>query len=271
LPEPFPIQEISAVILDMDGVLYRGNRVIDGAPDAVGWLRRIGKKLIFITNNSAKTRAGYARKLMRMGIPARESEIVTAGYAAAVYLRSRWPDAKIYVVGEEGLRSELKLAGLRLVSMGEAGKATHVVVGIDRGINYRKIAGGLLAIMAGAKFIATNMDSTHPTEKGLLPGAGAMVGAIAGCSGRRPDLVIGKPSPFMVKIALGILGARPEEALMIGDRVDTDVRAGRKAGVRTALVLSGVCKEEDLRKVENTDMAPDLVLRSIADVMDWEQ
>jgi 4-nitrophenyl phosphatase len=262
-----PLDRISAIILDMDGVLYIGNRPIYGASDAIKRFRENGKKLIFSTNNSTSTRAEYARKLTRMGIPASESEIVTSGYATAVYLRKRCPNARIYVVGEEGLRSELKLAGLKIVFDEEAEKATHVVAGFDRKINYRKISGGLHALLAGAEFIATNADSTYPTEAGLFPGAGAIIGALAGCSGRGPSLVVGKPSAHMIKIALEMLGAKPRETVIIGDRIDTDVRAGKIVGIRTVLVLSGVCTEKDVRKVRNTKMAPDFVFKSIADVM----
>jgi 4-nitrophenyl phosphatase len=262
-----PLDGISAIILDMDGVLYTGNRPIYGAPDAVKRFRENGKKLIFSTNNSTSTRAGYARKLTRMGIPARESEIVTSGHATAMYLRKQCPHAKIYVVGEKGLKSELKLAGLKIVSDEEAEKATHVVAGFDRKINYRKISGSLHALLAGAEFIATNSDSTYPTEAGLYPGAGAVIGALAGCSGMEPSLVVGKPYPYMIKIALEILGAKPRETVIIGDRIDTDVRAGKIAGIRTVLVLSGVCTEKDVRKVRNTKIAPDFVFKSIADVV----
>lgn len=261
------LENISAIILDMDGVLYTGKRPVEGASEAVRWFRGKGKKLIFSTNNSSSTRAEYARKLKSMGIPADESEIVTAGYATAIYLRRRYPDAVIYVVGEDGLRSELRGAGLKIVSEEEAEGATHVVVGLDRKLSYRKIAAGLRALRAGAYFIATNTDSTYPTEVGLTPGAGAMVGALVGCSGKEPSIVVGKPSPHTIKISLKLLGARPRETLMIGDRIDTDVMAGKAAGVRTALVLSGVCTKEDVRKVRNTRMAPDFVLKSIAEVV----
>lgn len=260
------LRGMSALILDMDGVLYHGDRPVAGAREAVRWLRGKGKKLIFSTNNSVSTRAAYSRKLARMGISARESEIVTSGYATAVYLRERCPRARIYVVGENGLRSELKRAGLKLVPPEEAEKATHVVAGLDRAINYHKIERGLRALLAGAEFIATNDDAAYPTETGLSPGAGASIGALAGCSGREPSLVIGKPSPYMIKIALGLLGTKPSETAIIGDRLDTDVRAGRKAGLRTILVLSGVCTEKEARRAKG-EMAPDFIFKSIAEVV----
>lgn len=251
----------------MDGVLYNGKRPVDGASKAVKQVREKGKKLVFVTNNSARTRAEYVKKLARVGIPARESEIVTAGHATVMYLRKRCPNAKIYVAGEKGLQSELRRAGFKIVSQGETEKATHVVAGLDRKINYNKIAGGLRALLAGAEFIATNADTTYPTETGLSPGAGATVGALTGCSGKKPSLVIGKPSPHILKIALKLLGTRPSKTAIIGDRVDTDMKAGKAVGIRTILVLSGVCTKKEVQKVRGTRMAPDFVLKSIAEVM----
>lgn len=258
---------ISALLLDMDGVLYNGNKPIKGAARAVERFRDEGKKLVFSTNNSAYTRREYARKLTRMGIPARGREIVTSGYATAVYLQEQSPRAKIYVVGENGLESELRRAGLKLVSRKDAEKATHVVAGLDRKLDYNKIAGGLRALLAGAEFIATNIDTTYPSEAGLLPGAGATVGALVGCAGREPNLVIGKPSPHIIKRALALLNTKPSETAIIGDRIDTDVEVGKRIGLRTILVLSGVCTEKDAKKISGTKMAPDFVFRSIGEVI----
>lgn len=261
------LEGVSTVILDMDGVLYRGDRPVEGASRAVNWIRKSGRKIIFSTNNSAYTRAAYVQKLARIGIPAREPEVITSGYATALYIKRRYPRAKIYAVGEDGLLSELKEAGLELVPKKKTEKATHVVVGIDRTINYGKIAGGLNALLAGAEFIATNADATYPTETGPSPGAGAIIGALVGCSGRHPSLVIGKPSPHMIRIALGLLGTRASETAIIGDRLDTDIAVGKRMGLRTILVLSGTCTERDVKRVMNTKMAPDFVFKSIAEMV----
>lgn len=258
------LEGVSAIILDMDGVLYRGDRPVEGASKAVNWFRRSGRRVIFTTNNSAHTRAAYAQKLARMRIPASESEVITSGQVTAIYLKERCPRAKIYAVGEDGLSSELKEVGLELLSQEETEKATHVVVGLDRTIDYCKIAAGLRALLAGAEFIATNADASYPTETGLSPGAGAMIGALAGCSGRRPSLVIGKPAPYMVKVALRLLGAKASETAMIGDRLDTDITVGKRMGLRTILVLSGACTEEDLSEPK---IAPDFVFKNIAEMV----
>ncbi len=264
---PRALEGISALLLDMDGVLYNGDRPVDGAADAVERFRREGKKLLFITNNSTGTREKYARKLARMGIRVSARSVITSGYATAVYLREHSPGARIYAVGGTGLKSELRRAGLRLVSGEEAETATHVVAGLDQKIKYDKIAGGLRALMAGAEFVATNLDPTYPSERGLLPGAGAIVGALRGCSGREPDVVVGKPSPHIINLAMSFLKTNPGETAIIGDRIDTDIEAGRRAGVRTILVLSGACTVEDLRRTKNAGASPDFVFGSIGEVM----
>ncbi|RLG57044.1 MAG: hypothetical protein DRN83_02755 [Hadesarchaea archaeon] len=260
------LKGISALLLDMDGVLYSGDRTIDGAADAVERFRSEGKKLLFITNNSASTREKYARKLARMGIRTSVRSIITSGYATAVYLKEHSPGARIHVVGGKGLKFELRRAGLTLVSGEEVETATHVVAGLDQKIKYDKIADGLRALLAGAEFVATNLDPTYPSEKGLLPGAGAIVGALRGCSGREPDVVIGKPSPHIINMAMSFLRTNPGETAIIGDRIDTDIEAGRRAGLRTILVLSGACTEEDLRRAKNAGASPDFVFESITEV-----
>jgi len=260
------VGRLKGFIIDMDGVLYRGEKPIGGVARAVGALRRKGKKVIFSTNNSAHTRGAYAKKLARMGIAASESEIITSGYATALYLRRRAPGAKVYVVGEPGLKRELEGAGFTLLSDERAAEATHVVAGLDRTLNYGRIAAALSALLTGAEFVATNVDSTYPTEAGLSPGAGATVGALAGCSGKKP-VVIGKPSLHMLKLALGMLGTKPPETAIIGDRLDTDIAVGKRAGLVTMLVLSGVATERDVAKIRGTKLAPDFVLSSIEELV----
>lgn len=256
------IGRLEGFIIDMDGVLYRGEKPIKGAARAVEAMRRKGKKLVFWTNNSAYTRRAYARRLTRMGIASNESEIITSGYATAFYLRKRAPRAKLYVVGELGLKQELKEADFILLSDERAAEATHVVAGLDRTLSYKKITAALSALLAGAEFVATNVDSTYPTEAGLSPGAGATVGALSGCSGKKP-VVIGKPSVRMLKLALDVLGTKPRETAIVGDRIDTDIAVGKRMGLTTILVLSGVTAERDVARVRGTKLAPDFVLSSI--------
>jgi len=257
------VDRLRAFILDMDGVFYIGDTPIEGAVEAVEYLRAEGKKLAFSTNNSAHTRSAYVRKLARMGIAAHEHEVVTSAYVTSLYLRKHAPHARIHVIGETGLKQELERAGFELMAEDRAVEATHVVVGMDRALNYKRLTVGLRALLAGAELIATNIDGTYPTETGLCPGAGAMVGALVSSSGKRPRAVIGKPSQHMIKILLDLLGSTPSETAIVGDRLDTDVRAGKRAGLTTILVLSGVSTESDVRRVRGTGMAPDFIIPNI--------
>jgi len=247
----------------MDGVLYTGSKPIKGAERAVEFLRKSGKKVIFLTNNSESTRASYMKKLARMGIIAREDEVITSGQVTADYIRKENPDARVFAIGGKGLIQELKLAGLKLV---RPDRATHVVVGIDQSLTYEKLRGGLKALLSGAEFIATNPDNLYPTEKGLSPGAGAIVAALERSSMRKAK-VIGKPSSYMIRFVLKILGIKPNEAAIIGDQINTDIKAGRKTGLMTILVLSGVSKSEDVVKVRGTKNAPDFVIGSLEEVI----
>jgi len=247
----------------MDGVLYLGDTPIDGAVKAVAYLRKKGKRIVFMTNNSAYTRGMYVRKLAKIGIHARESEIVTSAYATVLYLRKHSPRARLYVVGEPGLKKELKLGGFEVLSDGRAERADFVVAGLDRTMSYRRLTAGVRALLAGAELIATNTDATYPTESGLCPGAGAVVGALSSSSGKPPKVVIGKPSPNMIKLALAAAGSKPRETAIIGDRLTTDIRAGKQAGLTTILVLTGVASGQDVEKVKRTRWVPDAVIPSI--------
>jgi 4-nitrophenyl phosphatase len=261
------LEGITTVLLDMDGVLYRGNLRIKGAARAVNRLREQKKKLVFLTNNSAISRLAYVKKLKRMGITAKKSEVVTSGHATALYLKKNCPDAKIYVVGGNGLKQELKEAGLQTISTPHAEEATHVVVGLDKKLSYVKIAAALRALLKGADFIATNADATYPTESGLSPGAGAAVGAIMGCSQREPRMIMGKPASRMIEIAMNLVGAAPKETAIIGDRLDTDIAVGRKLGLRTILVLSGISTSEEVKEIKGTRLAPHFVHENLEKVV----
>lgn len=258
------LQQINLVILDMDGVIYCGNRPIEGAARAVAFLRGLGKRVVFLTNNSENSRAHYVQKLRRMGIPVGEKDVITSGQVAADYIRRHDPQAKVFVIGGKGLIEEISSASLRLVP---PEKASYVVVGIDQTLTYKKLKDGLRALLSGARFVATNPDRVYPTEYGFLPGAGAIVAALERSSGRRPDVVIGKPSPHMIRYVLRLHRTMPSETVIIGDQIETDIKAGKRTGLFTILVLSGVATEEDVRKIKGTKNAPDCVLHSLAEVV----
>jgi len=251
----------AAFIFDLDGCLYRGNSVIEGAPEAIKALRSKGRKVLFLTNNSTKTPKQFVEKLAGMGIATDELEIMTSSIATARYLRARSrKGGSCYVIGEDGLREALRSEGFELLDEGGAGDADYMVCGLDTKVTYEKLAAACYAIQRGAKFIATNADPNLPVEGGYLPGAGSIVRLIVEATRARP-LIIGKPSPRIVRMALDRLGTKPSETAMVGDTLGMDVKAGRAAGLFTILVLTGATTEAEGGA---SRIKPDMVLDSVA-------
>ncbi|MCK4811959.1 MAG: HAD-IIA family hydrolase [Methanosarcinales archaeon] len=248
---------MKAYILDLDGVIYRGSNPIDGAVDAVNRLQDRAK-MLFLTNNSTRSRSAVAARLDAAGIRCGAGDVITAGYAAAVYIRKRYGASAVYPIGEAGLIEELKAEG-HVISE----DAEFVVVGLDRDLNYEKLRIGLQNITNGARFIATNTDPVLPTEDGFVPGAGAIVSALETASGQSP-LVIGKPNQPIMDIVIDHRGLDAEECIVVGDRLDTDILAGIRCGMRTVLVLTGVETRDSLRR---SDIEPDLVIESITELL----
>lgn len=242
-------------LLDIDGVLVRGGKALPGAKEALEELRKRGPVLL-LTNNSTKSRAGTAKRLMEAGIPAKAEEVLPSSFVAAKFLRGEFGPVRYWFIGESGIPEEMEALGHILVGPEEA---EWLVVGMDRNLSYEKLSQALRALLRGARLLATNEDPTFPTPEGLVPGAGAVVGALRGM-GFPPEIVVGKPSPIAFRVALNLLGFHPEEVLMIGDRLDTDVAGAKALGMDTALVLSGVTSREDLLGAKNkpTFVAEDL-------------
>jgi 4-nitrophenyl phosphatase len=225
-------------ILDLDGTLFRGNETTPGAVETVAALRRQGAQVKFLTNNSGGTRAHYLEKLARLGFDPEPHEIYSSAIGAARYCREQGIE-KVFAVGEPGLEETLQEAGIVLVDE----RAEAVVAGICRSFTYRWMNDAMQNILAGAQFIATNADATYPVEGGRLePGAGSIVAAIATCSGQSPT-VVGKPNPYLIHLILKEAGVQPGDALVVGDRLDTDIACGAAAGCPTHLVLCGVTQE----------------------------
>jgi len=247
-------------IFDMDGVLYRGGQKLPGVNDFFNALQLRERTIVLATNNSMATPAAYVSRLAAMGIDIAQANILTSGSATAAYLDEILPvGVGVYVIGMPALR-ELIFAGGRFqpVQFGEESVAA-VVVGLDLNFSYDKLKLAAAAIRAGATFVATNSDATLPTEDGLQPGAGSIMAAIAVASGTQP-IVVGKPEPVMVHEALRLFGLNARETVMIGDRLDTDILAGQRAGTLTALVLTGVSTRDDLA---TADPLPDLVFSNL--------
>jgi len=235
------IEGYAGFLLDIDGVLIRGREPIPGAAEGLSRLKRIGRTIL-LTNNSTQSRRAHAKRLASLGFPVKADEIVPSSYIAACYLARRFGKAAVWPIGEEGLTAELEAAGHRIV---EPPDAEWMVVGMDRNFDYHSISRALRALLSGAHLLATNADPTFPTPKGLLPGAGAMVGALAGM-GYRPEVVVGKPSPIAYETALELIGAPPDRILMIGDRLETDIAGAERVGIDAAYLLSGVGRLEDI-------------------------
>ena len=259
------LREAKAWILDMDGVLYRGAEVLPGVKELLDALTLRERPVMLATNNSMSTPEAYEHKLKAMGLDIPASAVITSALATRDYLLQTLPEgAGIYVIGMPALREQLfEGTPFHPVQYGEEQPAA-VVIGLDLEFTYAKLKAAHEAIQRGALFIATNADSTLPTEGGLVPGAGSIVAALAAASGRDP-IVIGKPETPMLEMAMIRMGAQPEETVMLGDRLDTDILAGERAGMPTVLVLTGVSTREDLSSAE---ALPDVVVSDLPSLVE---
>lgn len=254
------LRSAKAFVFDMDGVLYRGSQVLPGVVDMLNALTIRGYTYILATNNSSASQADYVQKLANMGIEVTEQSILTSSMATRDFLSTELPQgAGVYVIGSQALREQLFTdTSWEPVQFGER-TPDAVVVGLDFGFSYEKLRLANAAIRDGAKFIATNADATLPTEHGVVPGCGSIVAAIAAASGEMP-IVIGKPEPLLIQMAVEHLGVDKSEAVMIGDRLDTDVIAGHRAGLLTVLVLTGVSSRAE---IPSSPILPDLVFNDL--------
>ena len=248
-------------LIDLDGVIYRGEKIIEGAAETIAWLRMQGAEISFLTNNSTASRQDYKQRLKKLGIDSRLEEIMSSSYATYLYLGENGiPQGRVLVIGETGLMAELGTK-FQLVDWQNKGPVDYVVVGLDRDFHYLKLTRAYHAIIEGAKFIATNRDATFPAEKGTLPGGGAIVAAIEIATGKHP-IVIGKPQDYMVKKVLETRRWNPRETVVVGDRLETDILLGNRLGMITALVLTGITNREMAEKAVE-DLKPTYILDSI--------
>lgn len=239
------VHRIKALILDMDGVLWRGPKPIGDLPSIFQEISGLGLNVLLASNNASKSIATFHATLAGFGVQLREEQIINSGAVAAHYLKERHPDGGgVFVVGEGGLYETLEAAGF---STNGSQPVIAVVVGIDRDINYNKIAQAATLIRDGVPFIGTNPDRTFPAPEGLLPGAGSMIAAVEAASGRQP-VIVGKPETEIFRVSLERLAIEPAEAVIVGDRIETDIVCGQRLGMQTALVLSGVSTREQAEK-----------------------
>ncbi|MDQ3344908.1 MAG: HAD-IIA family hydrolase [Chloroflexota bacterium] len=268
---------IRLVIFDLDGVVYRGDEPITGARELVDSLRVAGVAVRFATNNSMVARRGYVERLAGMGIESAADEIVTSTSATVEHLERHAPEVRsVLAIGADGMMEELRAAGLEVVMAGDASFANHdggplargfdaVIVGLDPGVDYRRMAVAMRAVVDGALLIATNADTRYPTTVGFLPGAGSIVAAVATATGATP-VVIGKPSPAMFIAILEATGVAVSETVVIGDNPDADIVAAHRAGCSAILVLTGVA---DALLAESLDgeLRPDAIAEDPAAVL----
>lgn len=246
-------------LIDLDGTMYRGSEPIKSARDFVKKLHKNGTPYMFITNNSSRSQKDISQKLNHMGVPATQEQVVTSSVAAAMYLKGLNQGASCYLLGEKGLHEALEDEGF---SITDDDNCDFVVMGIDRHITYEKYAKACLAIRKGAAFIVTNSDTAIPTERGLLPGNGALSSVIAVSTGVEP-IAVGKPEPVIMEAALSKLGLEKTDIAMIGDNYHTDIRAGINAGIDTIMVFTGVTREEELPGLEKKPT------HHVADLREW--
>jgi NagD protein len=231
---------IKAFIIDMDGVIYHGNRLLKGAAELVDWLRKKDKRFLFLTNSSERSPIELSQKLGRLGIAVEPEHFYTSALATASFLANQKPGGTAFVIGEPGLTNALYDAGYTMNNV----NPDYVVIGEGRGYGLESIERAVRLVLGGARLVGTNPDLSGPSESGLVPACGALVAPIELATGKKAYFV-GKPNPLMMRHALRRLGATREETAIIGDRMDTDIIAGVEAEIETILVLSGVTAREE--------------------------
>lgn len=247
-------------IFDMDGVLYRGEQQLPGVVDLINALIIRDIPYMLATNNSMSTPAMYVAKLAKMGIETQPEHILTSATATQMYLKEHMPaGSKVFVIGMPALSDQLFNDVDYVKTDSPDDDTAAVVVGLDLEFTYAKLKAGNRAIRNGARFIATNADATLPTEEGLVPGAGSIVASLATATGVHP-ILIGKPEPTTLLMSARFMGLEPSHCVMIGDRLDTDILAGSRAGMLTALVLTGVSTRAEIATAE---ALPDLVFTDL--------
>ena len=253
---------ISLFLLDIDGVILRGKSIITGSSEAIKDLKNKGAKIVFVTNNSTKSRIEHAENLSKHGISVIADDILSTSYCAAKYAKENELKS-VYIVGEEGLKEELESANIQVLSQ-NAKNVDAVIVGMDRTLTYTKLATAHRLITNGAKFIATNTDATYPIENGEAPGAGAMIAAIHITVGK-PPIILGKPNPFMLNLALKETNISVDKCAVVGDRPETDIAMANRVGCISVLVLTGVSTSSNPLDYL-VDNRPTLIYESLADL-----
>lgn len=252
---------MEAAIVDLDGTVYRSEQLLPGAADGIELLREAGLDTLFFSNNPIKDGQAYAATLSELGIDATPEEACSAGVVTTEYLQRHHATDSIFSISAEGLTEQFEAAGLTVTDDPDA--CDVLVASWTPAFDYGDMEDALAAVDESTPFLGTDPDRIVPGADGPHPGSGAIIGSVAAVVGRDPDQVLGKPSAAARKIALDRLGVAPEECLVIGDRLDTDLALGAEAGMTTVLVLTGVTDRSDLEKSE---IQPDYVVDSLGDI-----
>ena len=261
------MKAIKNLILDMDGVLWRGDVPMPGLADFFETMQQKGIGVVMATNNASKTPQQYVAKLAKFGVTVSEAQIFTSAEATGDYLQRTYePGAKAFVVGDVGLVTAVRSRNFQLLSVEEVmggETAVFVVAGFNPNATYPQMAAGALLIHKGADFIGTNPDLTFPSEYGPLPGAGSFLAFLQAATGVEP-VVIGKPGPLIFQMAMEKLGGTPQNTAMVGDRLETDIAGGKAAGIQTILVLSGISQRDDVAQANG--LQPDFIFEDIREI-----
>ena len=251
--------EKKGFICDMDGVIYHGNRLLPGAKEFVDWLQREGKEYLFLTNNSGRTQKELQQKLQRMGLDVPEEYFYTSALATAEFLKAQAPGCSVYALGEAGLLNALYDAGLTMNDV----NPDYVVIGEGKSYSLDTLTKAVNLVRKGAKLIGANSDVSGPIENGIAPACRALIAPIEMATGKHAYFC-GKPNPLMMRTGLRLLGCHSEEAVIIGDRMDTDIVAGTESGVATVLVLSGISDENTPSQYA---YQPTVILPGVGDIV----
>ncbi len=253
------ITDKKGFICDMDGVIYHGNNILPGVKEFVEWLKAENKKFLFLTNSSERSPKELRQKLLRMGLDVGEEHFYTSALATASFIKSQSPSATAYIVGEAGLINALYEAGITMNDV----NPDYVIIGETKNYNYASIEKAVRLIFKGAKLIGTNPDMTGPSENGIVPACKALVSPIELTTGSQA-YYLGKPNPLMMKTGLKLLGVDIEDAIIVGDRMDTDIISGIESEIETALVMSGVTTPENIKQYP---YRPKYILNGVGDII----
>lgn len=261
-PFPTPDKLYDAYIFDLDGTIYLGDSLLPTSGETIGRLRELGRRTVFLSNNPTQSREVYAARLTNLGLPTPPEDVINSSMVMVDFLNRRMPGARVFVVGEEPLRRELVAGGFDVAE--DARDVAAVIASFDRTFEYHKLQIAFDAIRAGARFFATNADRYCPVPGGGQPDAASMIAAIEACTSVAVEAIVGKPSRHMAETVLDRLQLAPQQCLMTGDRLETDVLLGLKAGMDTALVLTGATDETIL---EQSAVRPAYILRRLSELL----